>query len=207
VKVLTLPVGQLQTNCYLVSTHQLSVIIDPGDAADFVAQKIAEFDLKPQAILATHGHFDHLGAVNELKLAFKIPFLMHPKDEVLLKWFRKSTLHFTKVDPGPAPTIDKYLGTKYLDFKVIPTPGHTPGSVSLHLQEEKIIFGGDLIFKGGGVGRYDLPYADKNTLQKSIEKILKLPAETMVYPGHGESFTIGEFKEDYFNSKITVTDL
>jgi len=189
----TLPVGQLKTNCYLF--HNL--IIDPGEAADFIIQKITDLDLKPQAILATHAHFDHIGAVNELKLAFKIPFLMPKKDEVLLKWFRKSALHFTKVDPGPPPKVDKYLGQECFTLKIIPTPGHTPGSVCLYSSKEKIVFGGDLIFAGGGVGRYDLPYADKDILQKSIQKILKLPPETIVYPGHGEPTTIGEFKKLY----------
>ena len=181
------------------------LIIDPGDDAEYIYNTINTLNLQPQAILATHGHFDHLGAVNELKLAFKIPFCMHQKDEVLLQWFRKSTLHFTKVDPGPAPIIDKYLGTKYLKFKIILTPGHTPGSVCLYSPKNKIIFVGDLIFKGGGVGRWDFPYADKKLLEKSVQRICKLPDETLVYPGHGEPTTIGEFKKDYLNSKTTVT--
>lgn len=190
-----LPVGQLNTNCYLVHQNKKCLVVDPGDAAELISRRIKELDLSPQAIIATHAHFDHIAAVNELRLAFQIPFLMDREDELLLKWFRKSTLYFTKVDPGPPPKVDEYLNskTKVFAFKIIKTPGHTPGSVCLYSKENKIVFVGDLIFAGGGIGRTDFSYSNKQDLKKSIKKVTKLPKEIVVYPGHGEPTTIGEF--------------
>ena len=110
-KIETLVVGQLQTNCYLVWDEKVGegIIIDPGDDADYIINKLRDFNITPKAILATHGHFDHLLAVNELKLAFKIPFLLHQKDLPLLKHMRESTMHFTGADEGPSPKVDIFL--------------------------------------------------------------------------------------------------
>jgi glyoxylase-like metal-dependent hydrolase (beta-lactamase superfamily II) len=190
-----LTVGQLQTNCYLVynDQNQEAIIIDPGDDADYIMRVISDLEVKPVKIIATHGHFDHLLAASELKLAFKIPFLMHKNDEALLKWMRKSCQYFCGFDPGPAPKIDEYLEDKLKiqneKFKIIFTPGHTPGGVTLYNKTQNIAFVGDTVFKDG-IGRYDFPYSDKEELFKSIQKILKLPKETIIYPGHGERTTI-----------------
>lgn len=201
-QVKRIKVGPLSTNCYLISSKKNVLIIDPGDDYELVYNEIKKVDKKPAAIIATHGHFDHLLAVNELKLAFDIPFYLHKKDEELLKWMRRSSIRYTKIDPGPAPRVDKYLKTgemkiKDFKFKTIHTPGHTPGSVSLHFKKQKVLFVGDLIFEGGGVGRYDLPYANEEELFKSIERVLKLPKDTAVFSGHGEETTISNFKGDF----------
>lgn len=198
-KIKKLVVGQLQSNCYLVfdKTIDKTIIIDPGDDADYIIQTIADLNLKPTKIIATHGHFDHILAVKELKLAYKIPFLMHKKDEVLLKWMRKSCKFFTNFDPGPPPKIDKHLKDKltfgHQSLDIIATPGHTPGSISLYSNEAGILFVGDLIFAGGGVGRTDFPYTNETDLKKSIKKILKLPKNTTIYSGHGKDFSLTEF--------------
>ncbi len=203
-----LVVGQLATNCYLVypktsstSRKPKTIIIDPGDDAEYIQNKINDLDLTPELIVATHGHFDHLLAVNELKLIYKIPFSLPKKDEVMFKWYRRSTKHFLGFDPGPAPTVDQYLdrelSTHNFQFSVIETPGHTPGGVCLYSKKDNLLFSGDTIFAGGAIGRYDFPYASKAKLDQSIKKLLKLPEKTIVYPGHGEETTIEEFRKLY----------
>ncbi|OGM12438.1 hypothetical protein A2Z22_04635 [Candidatus Woesebacteria bacterium RBG_16_34_12] len=197
-------VGQLKANCYLVfhNNNKKATIIDPGDDADYIQRIIFDLELKPIKIIATHGHFDHILAVNELKHAFNIPFLMHKKDEFLLSQMRSSCKFFTGFDPGPAPKIDKYLTGHGLISKIeiIETPGHTPGGISLYIEKDKVLLCGDLIFKEGVVGRTDFVYSRKKDLEKSVEKIFKLQQDTLVYPGHGEEFLISDFKQN--NTKI-----
>lgn len=202
-KISKLQVGQLQTNCYLVIDGQEVVIIDPGDDADYIMRIVVDEDVKPVAIVATHGHYDHLLAVTELKLAYQIPFLMHKKDEFLLKRLISSAAHFSRIAVDPPPKIDKYLkedeklAISHLKFDIIHTPGHTPGSISLYSKEAKTIFLGDVIFAGGGIGRTDFAYSNQADLVKSVKKILKLPKDTKVYCGHGEETTIGDLRK-YF---------
>jgi len=199
-RVIKLRLGQLQTNCFLVIDRltDKALIIDPGDEADFIISKIQEEEIKPTAIIASHGHFDHLMAVNELKLAFEIPFWLSKKDAFLIKRIRSSAQYFAQVDPGPAPQADGYLsqGDKICFGKekltVIETPGHTPGGISLYSKKEKLVFTGDTLFAGGDIGRTDYSYGDSQVLEKSIKRILKLPKETIIYPGHGEETTVEE---------------
>lgn len=198
--VRTLVVGQLKTNCYLVIDSGKALIIDPGDDADYIQRIISDLEVKPTQIIATHGHYDHILAAGELKLAYNIPFLMHKADEFLLKRMGSSARHFSGLSTDTAPKVDKYLtrsnpvtvGEDKLE--VIETPGHTPGSVSLYNEEAKVIFVGDVMFAGGGIGRTDFTYSSLNDLQKSIKRFLKLPAATVVYPGHGEQTSIGNLR-------------
>lgn len=196
IHVRRLPVGQLQTNCYLVIDESKCIIIDPGDDADYIQRIIADEGVQPLTIVATHGHYDHILAVSELKLAYGIPFLMHKKDEFLLSRMNASAKRFSKIKSDPPPKVDQYL-TK--DFKltithyslfIIHTPGHTPGSISLYNKETKSVFVGDLIFDGGGVGRTDFAYSSSDDLKNSVKKILKFPPKTKVYSGHGNETTI-----------------
>ena len=192
-KVEKVVVGQLQTNCYLVWDEESleGVIIDPGDDADYILRRVGDFNLSLRFILATHGHFDHILGVTELKLALNIPFLIHQKDLFLLKRAGKTAKFFTGVEAGPVLPPDKFIkeGDKIKfgkeSLRVIETPGHTPGSISFY--SLGFLFSGDLIF-AEGVGRTDFTYSSKEELQKSIEKVLKLPKETIIYPGHGEEF-------------------
>lgn len=191
--ILTLTVGQLQENCYIAvdTSSQQAVIIDPGDAADFIFQRIRDAACVPQYIIATHGHFDHLMAVTELAAAFQIPFLIHQRDEFLVTNLRSSARHFVKTDPGPVPKIDRFIkeGEKLsigtIPFEILETPGHTPGSVCLYVKKESVLFCGDTIFAQGGVGRTDFSYSDKRALQNSLQRICALSSETILYPGHG----------------------
>lgn len=195
-KIETLILGQLATNCYLVYDEKTreTAIIDPADEGDFIIQKILDLKLKPKLILATHGHFDHLLGVTELKLAFNIPFFLHQADLFLLKRMEKTAKYFTGLKVDPQPEVDKFLKEKdhlFLDgesLEVIETPGHTPGGVSLYKKD--VLFSGDTLFRGG-VGRTDFSYASFSDLKKSIrEKLFKLPSETGVYPGHGPKTTL-----------------
>jgi len=193
-----IPVGQMKANCFILSDKKgEAIIIDPGDDADLVIQHVQRNDLTPRLIIGTHGHFDHLMSVLELKLAFNIPFYLHKNDEFLTDRLDSTAMHFLQLDPGPPPDIDVYLKNKAdikvgdISLKVIHTPGHTPGSVCLYEKKEKIIFVGDVIFKDGMLGRTDFSYSDKSKLKASARLILKLPEDTEIFPGHGEATDVG----------------
>lgn len=195
-KIHRLPVGQLQTNCYLVIDSGKVLIIDPGDDADYIQRIISDLEVKPTQIIATHGHYDHILAAGELKLAYNIPYLMHKQDVFLLKRMKNSARHFSGISAGPTPKVDKYLDQGddlkigNCKLKIIYTPGHTPGSVSLYSKKDKVLFVGDVIFAGGGIGRTDFAYSSLSDLKKSIKRLIKLPASTVFYPGHGEETSI-----------------
>jgi glyoxylase-like metal-dependent hydrolase (beta-lactamase superfamily II) len=206
-QVKQLSVGQLQANCYIAwdDNSGKAIVIDPGDEADFIIGQVNRLSLSVGSIIATHGHFDHLMAVNELKLAFNVPFFIHKADKFLLDRMRETTKHFLSLDPGPGPIPDKYLDkvesiiVGNYRIGVIPTPGHTPGSVCLYSQISSIVFTGDLIFANGAVGRTDFQYSSQKDLKTSIEKILKLPPKTTVYSGHGKETTIKRELEYFVN--------
>lgn len=200
-KVEKLVVGQLRTNCFLVYDEKSSegVIIDPGDDADFITRKISDLGINPQFILATHGHFDHVLAANELRLNFNIPFLIHQKDLFLLKRAGKTARFFSGEGEGIYLPPDFFLeeGQKIKigkeELTVLETPGHTPGGVSFYALG--MLFSGDLIF-AEGVGRTDFSYSSAVDLEKSIKKVLFLPPQTVIYAGHGEEFLLKEKQEE-----------
>ena len=193
-KIEKLIVGQLQTNCYLLIANERCLIIDPGDDADFIISRIRELEVKPIGIIATHGHFDHLLAATELKLAYGIPFYLHKADLPILKRTKSTAKYFTGLSVDPPPPVDKYLKKGQIlkvskgKLRVIETPGHTPGSISLYTKD--MVFVGDLLFADGGVGRTDLQGGDAKMLDASIKKIMKLPKNTIAYSGHGEEFKL-----------------
>lgn len=187
----TFSVGQLKTNCYLVFDPETkeALLIDPGEAPEFLAQRITEEKLKLKYLVATHGHFDHVLAASILKAIFKTPFLMNKKDRRLLSQMNNSASYWLGVKSRyPVTEVDQdlkegqvlKLGRKNL--KVIETPGHTPGGICLFGQ--KILFSGDTLFLSG-IGRTDYSYSDQDQMKKSLQKLIKLPAATVVYPGHG----------------------
>ncbi|MDO8638666.1 MAG: MBL fold metallo-hydrolase [Candidatus Daviesbacteria bacterium] len=198
-KILTLPVGQMGTNCYLIESDGEIGIIDPGDDGDFIIRKIIDLGAKPVWVVATHGHFDHVLAVSEICLSLDIPFYLNPQDNFLLEKTQDSAEYFLKIDVDPilikplplSPASQARLGVGKEEFQVIETPGHSPGGICLYNKKEKVLFSGDLIFARGLVGRTDFKYCSKENLQKSIKKILKLPEDVALYPGHGEESTIG----------------
>ena len=204
-EVSRLKVGQLDSNCYLLIDEEsdVGVIVDPGDDGDFIIQKVLDERVKIEAIIATHGHYDHVLAVNEMKMAFEAPFLMRSEDEFLLERMRETTKHFSDFDPGTPPKVDEYLneverfGFGNVKLEVLHTPGHTPGSVSLYSKENSKLFVGDVLFAGGGVGRTDFSYCSSTDLWKSIKKLLSFPNETKVFSGHGDEFYLMDEKKYY----------
>lgn len=204
----TLPVGQLSTNCYIVADQEsgLGAIVDPGDDAEFVMNQLQDLNIVPKYIIATHGHFDHILGAFELQTAFGIPFFIHTKDIFLVERMQETATHFLKysVEDLP-PQIDGYLedGQEIklgdLTLTVMHTPGHTPGSLCIYCEEDRWLITGDTIFARRVVGRTDFSYGSRDDLQKSIRKILTLPQNTVVYPGHGERTTIGKEKNFHTN--------
>lgn len=201
VEFITLVVGPLETNCYLVYCGETRdcLIIDPGAEPEKIIKAIKENNLHPIALINTHGHVDHIGANLEIKNKFGLPLYLHQADLNLLQQAHKGELSFF-IQAKPSPPPDEFLEDgQEIEFghcklKVIHTPGHTPGSVSLY--GEGLLFSGDTLFNGG-VGRTDLPGGDWSELQKSLkEKILSLPDETEVLPGHGPMTTIGREKAE-----------
>lgn len=200
-----LVVGQLASNCYIFydNNSREAIIIDAGDDGEFIINKIRDLNLRPQAVIATHGHFDHILAVTELKLAFNIPFLIHRGDIPIVKRMERTAKYFTGLKPDPAPQYDKLVKDQEnikigeSNLMVISTPGHTPGSVSLYSEKENILFTGDTIFADGSYGRTDLAGGDANKLKDSILKILSYPEDTIIYPGHGDESTIKKEKHFY----------
>jgi len=201
VKIERLIVGQLQTNCYLAwdKITGEGVIIDPGDDAEYILNRIRDLEMKPLYILATHGHFDHVLAALELKSALEIPLLINEKDLFLLKRAVGSAKFFTGDKDALKPLADKFIeegdvisfGEKE-QLKVVETPGHSPGGVVF--LNRGVVFSGDTLFKQG-MGTTQYSYCSETALLNSIKnKLFKLPYETVVYPGHGEETTIGEEK-------------
>lgn len=202
-EVIILTLGELDTNCYLAWCPETleAVIIDPADAGDVISEEVVRLQLKPTAILLTHGHFDHVLGLLELRLNFDdIPIFLHQKDMFLITEAQKSAEYWLKrtVDPVPKPTNFLKEGSVFsfgnCSLKTIETPGHTPGSVAFvsEISPDNVhIFCGDTIFKHG-VGRTDFSYSSAVNLEKSIASLLEYPASTLLFPGHGETTTIAE---------------
>lgn len=203
VRILT--VGPLAENCIIVYDEKSKdcVIVDPGADGEDILEEVENLNVK--AILATHGHLDHVGQVGFLKKMLNIPFYMNEKDEFLIN---------NDIFPGFAfmlkatkcPSPDFYikdgdiLTFGSLELTVMETPGHTPGSVCFYNKKEKVLISGDTLF-AGSVGRVDLPGGNPQEMEKSLKKLMELPEETVVYPGHGGKTTIG--KEKRTNPFIT----
>lgn len=201
--------GALNTNCYLVydeKSHE-AVVIDPADAAEYIAEKVAQMKLTVKALIATHGHFDHNLAAGELQMMLNnVPFFIHKDDLFLLHRMNDSASHWLKYKhQKPLPQVIKHLQNDEVfsvgDSKltVIEAAGHTPGSICLYTKYKildtlySILFSGDTLFKSA-IGRYDFSYSDKTKLDQSLKNLFKLPGETIVYPGHGEKTTIAQEK-------------
>ena len=200
--IITHRVGELQANCYFLVKDKACLIIDPGDSADFLLEEVSRNNYNVTAIIATHGHFDHVMAAGEMQLALGVPFYMNHDDEFLIKRLGETAKYFLGYEPHvlkPQTITNLLPGNRTIDefkFKVIHTPGHTPGSSCIYFEEEDILFTGDTLFRAG-IGRYDFSYSDKKELFRSLYEIFKLPEETLVNSGHGDPTTIGEEKVKY----------
>jgi len=187
--------GSLQANCYFLIEANDLILIDPGDDASFILEEIQRQRLNLKAIFATHGHFDHIGAVGEIQQSFNVPFYINEKDLFLVERLNETAKYFLGYNPYFLPPKNiKELNSKpfhisRFTFDVIFTPGHTPGSVCFYFQKEKLVFTGDTLFKDG-VGRTDFSYSSRKDLENSLKRIFSLPKKTAVYPGHGGETTI-----------------
>ncbi|MBI2872263.1 MAG: MBL fold metallo-hydrolase [Chloroflexi bacterium] len=187
-------------NAYLVADPQTRecMVIDPGGEVERIMLYVARDDLKVKLIVNTHGHMDHTGAVAAIQGATGAPYALHPLD---VETMRRSAARGQLTIPGfqspPEPEVELRDGEKVevngLSFQVLETPGHTPGSVCLY--GHGVVFTGDTLFQDS-VGRFDLPGGDGAMLLESIaKKLLTLPDETVVLPGHGPQSTIRREKE------------
>ena len=194
-------VGQMQVNCYILASKNNSstIIIDPGEEENKIKRILEKHKLKPSFIINTHGHIDHIGCDDR----FGIPVYIHENDLALLKDPQLNLSTFLT----SSYSIESHIKTLKdkenielddMQLEVIHTPGHTPGGICLLMKkpDDKILFSGDTLFCQG-IGRTDFPGADEGLLIKSIkEKLFKLDDDTVVYPGHGPSSTIGEEKRN-----------
>ena len=197
-----LVLGLVRTNCYIVYTEdtQKAVIIDPAADSRRIMDEISALGVTPEAILLTHGHFDHMLAAESLKNGYQIPVCVHKADAELL---RDASLNCSEqfLHMSYAISADEELedgqSLRFLDgaLMVISTPGHTEGSCCYYAKKDTVLFSGDTLFQGS-VGRTDLPTGRAAQLVHSVrEKLFVLPEDTLVLSGHGDQTTIGEEKQ------------
>lgn len=189
--------GKWLENCYAV--HDAAghcVIIDPGSSPERIAGFVEDKQLRPLAILNTHAHYDHIGAVEALKRKFGTPFYLHSKDRALLSHANLYRALFDGDALISLPSVDRFVDRietpirkGELSIDVLWTPGHTPGGVCFLIEDA--LFSGDTLLHQK-IGRVDLPGGDREALYVSLRKLKRLPPETRVYPGHGDTTTLGD---------------
>jgi hydroxyacylglutathione hydrolase len=199
--VATLPVGMIQTNCYLVGCEetQEGVVIDPGGHPQRILAEVERHGLTIKYVLNTHAHFDHTDANRAIVEATGAPLALHPLERPLLQASGGAALFGLQADPSPPPDLELHDGDELevgkLRFQVLHTPGHTPGHVCFYESAEGVLFDGDVLFYRG-IGRTDLQGGSWQQLMDSIQRVLfALPDETVVYSGHGPATTIGDEKQ------------
>jgi len=196
-KIITIIVGPVQTNTYICynKTTRRGFIVDPGAEADKLLARISAEGLDICAILFTHGHFDHICAVNEVKAALGAKVYASKKEAALANDKTANGMKSFGV-PAISTDVDEFLSEgDVVDFgcgeiQVLSTPGHTHGHLCFYLPHENVIFTGDTLFHES-YGRYDFPTGDFATLKQSLTRLFELPAQTRVYPGHDQPTTIG----------------
>ncbi len=187
--------GPFQENCYLAwenKTNQ-AILIDPGDDFYLIDNKINEKELNPIAIINTHAHLDHIGAVSELKKLYKIPFYLHEKELIILDSYEASCELFGLI-PKNKPSVTKWIKNENnmiignFNIGIIHTPGHTPGGVCFEIEDH--VFVGDTLFQGS-IGRTDLPGGSLQTLNKSLVHLIdSVDHEKIIHSGHGNDTTL-----------------
>ena len=192
--------GRWKQNCYIVSRDGDAIVIDPGSQAEELIQLIDAKNWHIHAIVNTHGHFDHIGAVAPLQEKYNAPFYLHGADERMMQRANLFRMVFEAKDPVKIPTITNDIASLPKQFEVGPfkigwiaAPGHTEGSIVLTI--ENMLFSGDTLMKDK-IGRTDLPGGKREPLLASVKNLMSLPGETVVYGGHGPATTIAtEFAE------------
>jgi len=198
-----LPVGPLQCNCSVIGdeTTREAMVIDPGDDIEDIIAIIDEHKFKVKQIVITHAHIDHVGGAMKLRAKTGAPILLNQNDYALLKMLDVQASWLGMQSPGKVEIEadlkhDQQLEVGTLSGKVLHTPGHTEGSVCLYFAPEKLLIAGDTLFSRS-IGRTDLPGGSFEKIMRSLhERVLALPDETLVIPGHGPKTTIGEEREE-----------
>lgn len=207
-RIKTITVGPFEMNCYVVAAENAAecLIIDPGDEPERIIRLIEENDLRPTRIINTHNHIDHIRHVKKVQDYFHIPFYLCEDDLPLLESIKSQGLMFGLSASEP-PDVSGFLkeGDSFdlqtKKFQIFHTPGHSPGSICIYVPGH--VFVGDVLFRDS-IGRTDLPGGSYEVLMNSIRnKLLTLPDETIVYPGHGPVTTIG--REKQYNPFINPT--
>lgn len=191
-------VGSVRTNCFFLSNDKKCIVVDPGAEAQKIVDFINKEELTPVAIFLTHGHFDHIMAVNELKEKYGIKVYVSAIEKEMLT----DPYINCSVDFGLGYTTDAdvllndgdCINIAGIDIEVILTSGHTAGACCYYIEKENTLIAGDTLFFRS-VGRCDLPTGDEKALFESLKKLMELPEETVVYCGHGPKTTIGAERE------------
>jgi len=197
-----LPVGALQCNCSILGDESSgeAIVVDPGDEIQRIRQILERHHLTVKQIIITHAHIDHIAGAAKLKALTGAPVLYNPNDLPLVKMMDMQAGWLGIPTPEVQPPDDalddgRVISITGLAGQILHTPGHSQGSVCLHIPQQNLLIAGDTLF-AGSVGRTDLPGGDGRTLIRSIHsKLMTLPEETIVVPGHGPNTTIGEEKE------------
>jgi hydroxyacylglutathione hydrolase len=194
-----LTVGPFQENCYVIGDEETGAgaLVDPGDEAARIALAVEQTGLDIGQIIITHAHIDHVGAVAALADEYACPVLMHAEAEPMLRQLPSQAM-MMGLRFGKVPTVDRHIEDEVvlevggLRLESLYTPGHAPGHLAFYLAAEGLVLSGDALF-AGSVGRTDIFGGDMDLLMRSInERLLTLPDETRVLPGHGPETTIGE---------------
>lgn len=200
-------VGEIATNCWIVPLDGENggcALIDPGADPQTIIARLHRLNYRPQYIVLTHAHFDHIAALPGLAAAYGgVEIAIHREEaerlgpesrEIHRRDFAAATGNVSYVDslwePMPSPTMLLAEGDRIGPFKVLHLPGHSPGSSGFLLEEEKLLFSGDTLFKAG-IGRTDLPGGDWDKLQQTLERLFTMDGDIRVHPGHGPVTTIG----------------
>jgi hydroxyacylglutathione hydrolase len=195
----TFPVGPLSCNCTILGDEEAgeAIVIDPGDEVSRIHHRLTDLGLKLKQILITHAHIDHVGGALKLKRLTGAPIFLNESDLPLLKMMAVQAAWLGVGTPETAPPDETLsdgltVGLARYPAQVLHTPGHTQGSVCLHFAPLKMIIAGDTLF-AGSIGRTDLPGGNYQQILESIHsRLLQLPDETRVLPGHGPVTTIGD---------------
>lgn len=190
-------VGPIQTNCYLILLNNELAVVDPGDEADKIIKEVEKLgDVGHKYILLTHGHFDHVMAVNDLKKKYSFKVVVSEKDKDIQGLNSDIGVEVSLVKPDILLKEGDELRVGKEKIKALEAPGHTRGSISFLIDNK--LFSGDTLFRHSH-GRTDLPGGSKEEMSKSLEKLFKLDENIRVYPGHGPETTIEEERKFFKN--------
>ncbi len=198
----TFPVGPLACNCTILGdeeTHE-AIVIDPGDDIARIHERLTKMGLKLKQIIVTHAHIDHVGGALKLKRLTGAPIFLNEGDLPLLQMMDTQAAWLGVRPPEVAPPDEgladgRIVGLEHYPAQVLHTPGHTQGSICLHFAPVKLVVAGDTLF-AGSIGRTDLPGGNFDQIMDSLRgRLMTLPDDTRVLPGHGPATTIGDERE------------